>query len=199
MEESGQGQGISFDVSVDQLTDSQVDREIATIRSDPKSPYWKPEGDLIGGDPLARQYKERMGQLYARKHGAGEQERQAVHQDHRGLHDLLRKEGYLTSDEIEQKGAEFRQAIENDKIEKAKQDALGLLRSEFGEETDQKIAYAHYAVDRFLKQSLTEDDWKALDSEMGNDPTFIKKISDVIEYLDSKYWNGQARSYRRKG
>jgi hypothetical protein len=126
-----------------------------------------------------------------------EGDRQSILEPDRGLHDIVSKE-FINPEHIESQAASFREDIENRKFERAKADALNRIRLEFGQETEQVINYAHYGVDRFLKNSLSEADWKELDGAMGNDPVFIKKLSDVISYLDEKYWNGKNRSYKRE-
>ena len=182
---------IDFNVSIEKLTEEDVTTEINSIRGDKTSPYWNP-GHIESG-----RYKERMEGLYTRKFPETS-ERRAELPENKAFHDHLVEEGFETEEQIKAESQEARDRVEYENFERAKTDALSKIRSEFGTESEQVLNYAFYGVDRFLKNSLTEEDWNELNSNMGNDPVFIKKLSDVISYLDSKYWHGKNRSYKRE-
>ena len=85
-------------------------------------------------------------------------------------------------------------------MDAGREDAIRQLKIELGaEQGEQLLNYAHYAVDRWLKNGLSKEDLELLNGPMGNDVNLIKRISAVVEYLDKKYWNGEAKNYKREG
>lgn len=169
------------------ITPEQYIHKINAVKNDPNDLYFHPE--KFGHGKRVEEVQGWYKGAYPEPEGRDPND---------GLGDLLRNEGW-TPDSIKQFGEEGRQALEGERLYRAKEDAERALAVEFGtEDSAQVISYAHYAVDRFLKNALSEADWKELDSKMGNDVEFIKRLSSVIEYLDHKYWKGSARSYRRK-
>jgi hypothetical protein len=112
--------------------------------------------------------------------------RQAIPNDgSRGLADTLRKQGFKTSEEIDQLGEEARQAvIDGQQIENTGK-CIEALRQEWGPDFEQNFKLVKDA-EAMLLGSNENQGW-LYESGAGRDPIFIDLFHKIAKHLKENY------------
>lgn len=125
-----------------------------------------------------------------------EGDRQAVPESDRGLRDLLQKEGFKTSEEVEAMGQEARQAIQDQQDIEDTANSMSALHAEWGSDTERNINLAKALIDTYA--NATEEDKAFWNGPAGRDFELIKRLHSLADYLNKHYWEGKASNYKRE-
>jgi hypothetical protein len=184
--QNNEGSGFELDYPMEGKSEAWFDDQIARGRKDPDFGKPNARGNLI---------QDRITGLYQNHPRYKEPEgRQATPEPDRPLFDTLREQG-ITPDAIKAESEEGWMALENEKIERQKSEALSYLRGQWGDQTEERINLGKALIDAYF----SDEDFEFMEKTgMGSDPEFITKLSDLADYLNKKYYGGKLTGYPRK-
>lgn len=172
---------IDFSKDVESLSDVEVDSEMTEIRS---SDGYLGKGTFAIFPQERQKYLDRSAALYSKKYPETES-RRAELPENQPFHDELRKQGFVSGEEIEKLGEAEREALVDQGLAQETDEALSALRSEWGINFNQNMALLKDA-EAHLLGSPENQAW-LYDSGSGRDPAFIRKFHDLMNYCKEKY------------